>query len=63
MNEFEEKYKMFGLNDEMIKSFQNYSIGIDGNRKESETFTITTIVIENTGIPTKSLEKNNAKLV
>jgi hypothetical protein len=63
MNDFEEKYKMFGMNDEMIKSFQNYSVGLNSHAKNTESFSITTVVIEKAVSQAKTLEKNNAKLV
>jgi hypothetical protein len=57
------KNTKFGMNDELIKSFQHYSIGLNNHTQNTESFSITTVVIEKAVRQAKTLEKNDAKLV
>lgn len=63
MKEYEEKYKLFGLNDDLTKSFRDYAYGINGVEKKAESFVIKTIIIDKKEHKTVISEINNAKLV
>jgi hypothetical protein len=60
---FEEKYKMFGLDNEKVALFRDYSAGFSTNEDRSYAFTIKTVVIEKVGNQFEATEKDDAKLV
>lgn len=63
MNDFEKEYQMFSLTDDMINWMKDYTVSIDENSKISETFMISSIVINATESYTINEEENNAELV
>lgn len=63
MNEIEEKYSKFALNERIKEMFCHFSIGINGKSHDTASYVITTIQIDQTGELTKIEENKNAKLV
>jgi hypothetical protein len=59
----EEKYKMFGLDNEKAALFKEYSAGINVFKEKSSTFTIKTVVVKKVGDTFEAREKDDAKLV
>ena len=59
----EEKYKMFGLDDEKLALFKDYSVGLNMDEDKYSAHTIKTVVIEMIGDKFESMEKGDAKLV
>lgn len=59
----EEKYKMFGLDDEKLALFKDYFVGLNMDEDKSSAHTIKTVVIEMIGDKFESMEKGDAKLV
>lgn len=60
MNEIEEKYKKFRLDEKMVEMFGQSSIGIEGERITKPVYSITTVVIDSAD--TRIEESKDAKL-
>lgn len=63
MNEIEDKYKRFTLDENMREMFSHSSVEIEDNSHKMSSFVITTVVIYRAGTPTKSKGNKDAKLV
>ncbi len=64
MEDYEEKYKKFAPNEELLIKFKNYSVGIHSMTKGCGDVVITTVVMEKKGkYSSVTVEKKNAKLV
>lgn len=59
----EEKYKLFGLDNEKINNFRGYSERFATNQDNLSSFAVKTLVIERFGNNFEVKEKNDAKLV
>ena len=60
MNEIEEKFNRFKLDENMREMFSHSSVEIDGMNPKAASFVITTVVVDRAR---KSKEDNDAKLV
>ena len=63
MNEIEEKYRRFTIDENMRDMFSNSSVDIEDKSHKKTSFVITTVVIDSAGKSAKPKEKKNAKLV
>jgi hypothetical protein len=63
MNEIEDKYKRFSLDENMIELFSHCSVGVEDMTQTKADLIITTVVIDPAAKSHKSQENKDAKLV
>ena len=63
MDEIEDKYKQFALDENMKELFSHATVNIDDGFQAKTSFIISTFVIDHLGKSTEEKERDDAKLV